>query len=214
MSQISDLLIAARVIAIVRGDHQQQIDEIARTLSENGVRAIEITLNSPGALEMIAHLSQHYGNRLLVGAGTVLDVEGVTQAAAVGARFIVSPDTYEPVIEAALNAGLEPLPGVQTATEARTAIRAGAKLLKLFPATMGGPDYLKQLRAPLHTAQFVPTGGISAANAGEYLRAGAVALGLGSWLVPSKFDGSSESVKQLAERAQALMGAVREALVE
>lgn len=211
MSEICQQIIDAKAIAILRGDHQQHLDVIARLLQEGGIRAIEVTLNSPGALAMIAHLAQAYGDQMLVGAGTVLDTDGVAAAAAAGARFIVAPDTFAEVIAAALQGGLEPLPGVFTATEARTAIRAGARLLKLFPAEQGGPEYLRQLRAPLHDAQFVPTGGISAENAGAYLKAGAVALGIGGWLVPAVFDASASACAGLSERAANLMRAVREA---
>lgn len=211
MRVIIDRLIEARAIAIIRGDYRQHIDTVARVLRDNGVTAIEVTLNSPGALDMIAHLAAVYGDRILVGAGTVLDAGSVKRAAAAGAQFIVAPDTYETVIASALAHGLEPLPGVLTPTEARTAIRAGARLLKLFPATLGGPDYLKQIRAPLHDAQFVPTGGITAENAAAYLQAGAVALGIGSWLVPSQFDGSAGAVAALGQRAAALMQAISKA---
>jgi 2-dehydro-3-deoxyphosphogluconate aldolase/(4S)-4-hydroxy-2-oxoglutarate aldolase len=209
MNELQSKLIHARAIAIIRGDYQLFIERIAQTLLENGVRAIEVTLNSPGALDMIARLSQVYGDQMLVGAGTVLDVQGVNQSAAAGARFIVSPDTCVEVIQSSLAQGLEPLPGVLTPTEARTAMRAGARLLKLFPATLGGVDYLKQIRAPLHDALFVPTGGISAGNAAAYLTAGAVALGIGSWLVPAKFDGSETAYEQLGQRAAQLMNVIR-----
>lgn len=211
MRDMIDRLIEARAIAIIRGDYHQHIDAVARALSDNGVTAIEVTLNSPGALDMIAHLAAQYGDRMLVGAGTVLDADSVKRAAAAGAQFIVAPDTYEAVIASALAHGLEPLPGVLTPTEARTAIRAGARLLKLFPATLGGSDYLKQIRAPLHDAQFIPTGGITAENAATYLQAGAVALGIGSWLVPSQFDGSAGAVAALGQRAAALMQAISKA---
>lgn len=211
MSEICQQIIEAKAIAILRGDHQQHLDTIARLLHEGGIRAIEVTLNSPGALSMIAHLAQAYGDQMLVGAGTVLDTDGVAAAAAAGARFIVAPDTFADVIAAALRHELEPLPGVFTATEARTAIRAGARLLKLFPAEQGGPEYLRQLRAPLHDALFIPTGGITAENARAYLKAGAVALGIGGWLVPAVFDASASACAGLSEHAANLMRAIREA---
>lgn len=199
-----------KVIAIIRGDVGQTIDTIAHALLEGGVTTVEVTLNSPGALTMIQHLSSHYGDRMLVGAGTVLETAGVKESAAHGARFIVSPDTFDEVIRAALDIGIEPIPGVLTPTEARTAIRAGARLLKLFPATLGGVDYLRQIRAPLDTAYFIPTGGITADNVADYLRAGAAAVGVGSWLVPSKFTGSEADVAGLTRRAYQLMEAVRQ----
>jgi 2-dehydro-3-deoxyphosphogluconate aldolase/(4S)-4-hydroxy-2-oxoglutarate aldolase len=211
MSAIRQEIIDAKVITIIRGDYQRHLDGIAQTLLDNGVRALEVTLNSPGALEMIAQLARGYGERMLIGAGTVLDGAAVQAAAGAGARFIVAPDTYAEVIETALALDLEPIPGILTPTEARTALRAGARLLKLFPATLGGIDYLKQIRAPLNDAHFVPTGGISAENAAQYLQAGAAALGVGSWLVPARFEGQDEEYRLVAERAAALMRAVRRA---
>jgi 2-dehydro-3-deoxyphosphogluconate aldolase/(4S)-4-hydroxy-2-oxoglutarate aldolase len=209
LTSIRQQIIDAKAITIIRGDYHQHLDTIARALLAHGVKAMEVTLNSPGALEMIAYLATNYGDRMLIGAGTVLDATGVAAAASAGARFIVSPDTFPETIQSALTHGIEPIPGVLTPTEARTAMRAGAVLLKLFPATLGGTDYLKQLCAPLNEACFIPTGGISAENAADYLHAGAVALGVGSWLVPPKFDGSVQAIATIEQRAAALMQAIR-----
>lgn len=207
MSSIQEDLIAARVVAILRGDYTETIESVVKALLAGGVRAIEVTMNSADALGLIQRLTELHSDQLLIGAGTVLTVEQVEQVKAAGGRFVVSPDTFPDVISAALESDLEPLPGVLTPTEARTAVRAGARLLKLFPATLGGPDYLKQIRAPLNDILFFPTGGITAQNAGEYMRAGATGIGAGSWLVPKAYDGSPNAEALLSERARELMWA-------
>lgn len=211
MNAITESLITARAIAIIRGDHTPRIREIASALLDGGVRAIEVTMNSPGAVDAIRILADEYGDRLLVGAGTVIEIEQVEAVADVGARFIVSPDTYPPVIVAARERGLATAPGALTPTEIRTAVRAGADFVKLFPATLGGPDYLRQIRAPLHDVKFVPTGGINAQNVAEYLKAGAVAVGFGSALVKNDFDGSPEAIAALTARAREIMNAIQTA---
>ncbi len=207
MSSIQEDLITARVIAILRGDYTETLESVVTALLAGGVRAIEVTMNSADALGLIKRLTDLESDQLIIGAGTVLTVEQVEQVRAARARFVVSPDTFTDVIAAALESDLEPLPGVLTPTEARTAVRAGARLLKLFPATLGGPDYLKQIRAPLSDILFFPTGGITAQNAGDYMRAGATGIGAGSWLVPSDYDGSPSAEALLTERARQLMWA-------
>ncbi len=206
---MNETLKAAKVIAILRGDFKASIRQIADALLDGGVTAVEVTMNSPHALEMIEILAHEYRAKMLVGAGTVTEVEHVRQVHAAGARFIVSPDTFPDVIHAALDLDIEPLPGAFTPTEIRTAQRAGARLIKLFPASLGGPDYLRQITAPLNDVELVPTGGITLENAADYLRAGGVALGVGSVLLPSSFDGSAQAVSSLTERARRLMAVVR-----
>ncbi len=206
---MKEALKAARVIAIVRGDYVETIHQIAGALLEGGVTAVEVTMNSRGALGLIETLAKEYGETMLVGAGTVVEVEHVRQAHEAGARFIVSPDTFPEVIRAALDCGMEPIPGAFTPTEIRTAQRAGARLVKLFPASLGGPNYMRQIRAPLSDVDLIPTGGVSLENAADFLRAGGVALGLGSVLLPSSFDGSAQAVASLTERARRLMEIVR-----
>ncbi|MCC6565411.1 MAG: bifunctional 4-hydroxy-2-oxoglutarate aldolase/2-dehydro-3-deoxy-phosphogluconate aldolase [Chloroflexi bacterium] len=193
------------IIAIVRGDHAAQVHTVATALYEGGVRAVEVTMNSPGALDMIAGLAAKWQDRMLIGAGTVLTVEQFDAAVSAGAQFVVMPDTFPPVIERARQRGIEPIPGAYTATEVRTAVRAGARYVKLFPAMPAGPKYLAQLRAPLDGVHFVPTGGIDDANLTDFVRAGAVALGIGSTLVSRRFDGSPTQMDNLRDTAQLLV---------
>ena len=180
----TSLITSTGIIAIIRGDYADTIEVLAEALYRGGVRVLEITLNSPNALQMIAALNRQWSGKMLIGAGTVLTAEQVSEAAVAGASFCVSPDVYAPVVERALHLGLEPIPGAFTPTEVRTAVRAGARFIKLFPAIAGGPEYLKQIRAPLNDVLFVPTGGVDESNLTAFVRAGAVAAGIGSSLVP------------------------------
>lgn len=193
------------IIAIMRGDYSiPDFLAIAETLIESSVSVMEITLNSSSALQAIGEVQRRFGEQVLVGAGTVRTAAQVEQAAGVGAQFIVSPN-FDPASVAVSQAhNLLHLPGVATASEAQNAFAAGCTVLKLFPADLlGGPAYIKALRAPLDDIEFAPTGGINAQNAREYKEAGAVAVGIGSWLVPK----SGWSKPEIAARARALRAA-------
>jgi Entner-Doudoroff aldolase len=177
-------LLESRVVAILRlRDHRLAVD-VAEALARGGVRVLELTQDDPGALKALRAVAAVPG--VIVGAGTVLDPATVPRLAEAGARFIVSPNTDPRVIGAALDAGLDPIPGALTATEVASAIEAGATLVKLFPAGPLGTAYLRALRGPFGQVDFVPTGGIAHTAVHEWLDAGAVAVGLGSDLVPAR----------------------------
>lgn len=194
------------LVAIMRGDFPvDAFLTIGDVLAENGIRVMEVTLNSAQAREAIPALRARFGEDLLIGAGTIRRVEQVDEALEAGAQFIVSPNFNPDAVARSQAAGVLHLPGVATPTEAENAFTAGCHMLKLFPAdVLGGPTYLKVIRAPLDDIDFVPTGGITPENAGEYRRAGAVALGLGSALVSK--DWTRENV---ATRARALVSSWR-----
>jgi 2-dehydro-3-deoxyphosphogluconate aldolase / (4S)-4-hydroxy-2-oxoglutarate aldolase len=200
------LITSTGIIAIVRGDYAAHIGELSAALYAGGVRVMEVTLNSPGALDMIAALAAQWTGRMLIGAGTVLTVAQVDAAATAGAAFCVSPDTFAPVVERAAGLGLEPIPGAFTPSEIRTAARAGARFVKLFPAMPAGPAYLSQLRAPLDDVLFVPTGGVDEGNLAAFVRAGAVAAGVGSSLVPKRLDSGDAQLAQIEAAARRLTG--------
>jgi 2-dehydro-3-deoxyphosphogluconate aldolase / (4S)-4-hydroxy-2-oxoglutarate aldolase len=203
MNDIKKTILKNRIIAIIRGDFRESILTIVGTLLANQITIIEVTLNSPQALAMIQDIAYEYGNIVHLGAGTVTSPEEVRKVAEAGGKFIVSPDTHPPVIQAARLRNLEPIPGALTPTEVLQAKRAGATFIKLFPASQMGPTFIKQLRGPIADLHYVPTGGITIENAASYLQAGAAALGIGSTLVPKNFDGSPSALTQLTERAQA-----------
>jgi len=189
------------IVAIVRGDFPaQKILEIGDALLAAPVLVMEVTLNTPGALELIRMLRDRFGENMYIGAGTVRTANQFDAAVAAGAQFTVAPGLNPAVVTQARKADILHIPGVYTATEAETACAAGSRLLKLFPANIGGPAYLKALRAPLDDVQFVPTGGIGPDNAASWATAGAAALGVGSSLVT----GPHQPMADLIQRARAL----------
>lgn len=197
------------LIAIVRGQFTvEQVLTIGETLAAAAVTVLEITLNTSDALLAIAQLRGRFSDSLLIGAGTVRTVAQWHQAYNAGAQFTVAPNLDLATVAAANEHQFLHLPGVFTATEAETAYRAGCRVLKLFPSDAVGPSYLKALRAPLDDVAFVPTGGITSANVGEYRRAGALACGIGSALV----SGPGQGLPELRWRAESLRQAWDEAL--
>ena len=192
------------IIAIIRGDFSaDEILRIGDALLAGTVKVMEVTMNSPSALTALPQLRDHYRAEMLIGAGTVRDVDQARQAYEAGAEFIVSPNLDLESVSFTRTNGLLHIPGVFTATEAQTAFKAGCRMLKLFPMEAAGPSYLKSLRAPLNDIDFVPTGGVSLENIADYASAGAVAVGLGSKLVLNR----KQSSEDLTSRAHALRAA-------
>ncbi|MQA96838.1 MAG: bifunctional 4-hydroxy-2-oxoglutarate aldolase/2-dehydro-3-deoxy-phosphogluconate aldolase [Streptosporangiales bacterium] len=195
-----------RLVAVLRlRDHGRAV-AVAETLVEAGVKVLEFTLDHPDALGAIRAVAGRLPEGAFIGAGTVLDTTQVAAARAAGATFCVSPHADPEVIAACRGAGLAPLPGIATATELVTARRAGATLLKLFPAGPLGVGYLKALRGPFADAELVPTGGVELDDIATWLRAGATAVGVGSSLVDRQ-----GTLDGLAERARRAVAAVRDA---
>ena len=151
-------------------------------LVEGGVEAIEVTLTVPGALEQIRRVDEAMGDRIVLGVGSVTDADQARQAVEAGARYVVSPVFKPEVIEAAHEMGAAAMPGCFTPTEAQTAHEAGADVVKVFPAGVLGMPFFKGVLAPLPHLRLMPTGGVTLDNAGDWLRAGAVAVGVGSAL--------------------------------
>jgi 2-dehydro-3-deoxyphosphogluconate aldolase/(4S)-4-hydroxy-2-oxoglutarate aldolase len=172
-----------RVVAIARRLDPATLPAIAEALAANGIRAFEVTLNSPGAIDSIRRLAAGpLAERLLVGAGTVLSVDEAAAALDAGARFLVTPHLDVELVAWAAERGVPILPGTFSPTEMLTAWRAGAAAVKLFPASVAGPAFIRDVRGPFPEIPIVPTGGVTVENVAEFLRAGAVAVGLGSWL--------------------------------
>lgn len=208
--ETANRLMAGGVVAIVRMDDARDLRQVAHAVKAGGVDAIEFTMTTPGALQIIERTAAELGDEVLLGAGTVLDPETARAAILVGARFIVAPTLSVPVIELCHRYDAAVLPGVLTPTEMLTAWEAGADFVKLFPATAMGPQYVKDLLAPLPQLRIVPTGGVNLENAGAFIRAGAAAIAVGSNLVDKK------AVKEgrwdlLTETASRFVSAVREA---
>ena len=168
-----------RVVAVARGRRPEQAERIAAALYAGGIRILEITMDSPGALESIAVLRN---GSMLIGAGTVMSREDGMAAVDAGASFVVSPHLDAAVVDAVAASGVPVIPGGLTPSEIVTAWGAGASAVKVFPSVAGGPEYLRALRGPLGHIPLIPTGGVTLDNARAFLDAGAVAIGLGGWL--------------------------------
>jgi 2-dehydro-3-deoxyphosphogluconate aldolase/(4S)-4-hydroxy-2-oxoglutarate aldolase len=198
--------LAGGVVAIVRGRRAEHLDAVLDVLVDSGIRSLEVTLNTPGALEAIRRACGRYGDDVSVGAGTVRTVADVEDAVAAGAQFLVSPHTDPALGNRARELAVAYLPGALSPTEIVAAWNSGAAAIKLFPARLGGPRYLRDLREPLPDIPIVPTGGISADNVAEWFAAGAVAVGVGGSLIGDALD--SGDLTGLAGRATELVKAV------
>jgi 2-dehydro-3-deoxyphosphogluconate aldolase/(4S)-4-hydroxy-2-oxoglutarate aldolase len=209
------------VVAVVRVDSEDEAIGATRALLKGGVRCIEITFTVPDAAKVIARVAEENqkGNfespegSLVLGAGTVTDTVQAQMAVEAGARYFVSPCVVPEVIETAQSLGVAMLPGAFTPTEVFNAFQLGGDIIKVFPATRLGPSYIKDLRAPLPHIPLLPTGGVDAANAGEWIKAGAVALGVGGKLV-DRAAIKAGNWDEITNRAQELIRAVRSAREE
>ena len=210
-----EVLSRIREIGLLPVLRAQSIDEavaLAEAIEAGGVRALEVTMTVPGALEVIRQLARETKGRILIGAGTVLDAETARACMLAGAEFIVSPALNLKTIEICRRYGVAVMPGALTPTEVVTAWEAGADVVKVFPcSSLGGASYLKALKGPLPQIELIPTGGVSLATAAEFLAAGAFALGVGGYLVNSKAiaEGKPEIVTETARKYVAIIAKYR-----
>jgi 2-dehydro-3-deoxyphosphogluconate aldolase/(4S)-4-hydroxy-2-oxoglutarate aldolase len=174
------------VVAVIRIRDAAKLRAVVDAIAAGGVRAIEVTMTVPGAVGLIATLAKSLPSEILLGAGTVLDAETARAVIDAGARFVVSPVLRPEVIVACHERGVPVAPGCFSPTEILDAHQRGADIVKVFPATALGPSYIKDVRAPMPQLKLMPTGGVTLDNAGDWIRAGAVAVGVGSALVDSK----------------------------
>ena len=174
---VIDRLISSGAVAIVRGPDQKTGQQIADAIVSAGLSCIEVTMTNPGAFEIITSLAKRDG--VCVGVGTILDPADVLRAKNAGASFIVSPNPDPAVISATKSAGLLSIPGIASATDVAVALKAGADVLKLFPASTYGPGHLKALRDPFPGNIWCPTGGMTTTSVAEWFAAGASLVGLG-----------------------------------
>lgn len=202
--QLTDILKREKLVAIVRGITKEQARTVGEGLTRGGVRLMEVTMNTEGALDMISDWRSRYDGTAYVGAGTVVDVDMAKEAVSAGAQFLISPNTDLAVIEYALERGIDIWPGAMTPTEIVAAYSSGAEIIKLFPMASLGLAYLKELQGPLSHIPLLATGGVTLDNLQDYFAAGAAAVGLGSALIP-KDALLTKDVKTVAERAQAFV---------
>ncbi len=199
------------IVAVIRGATAENIADIARALKNGGVKTLEITMETPNVLSLIERISGEFGDEVIVGAGTVLDPETARAAILAGAKFIFSPTVNPETIKMAKRYGVISIPGALTPTEILTAYENGADLIKVFPASVFGPRYIKDIHGPMPHIPLMPTGGLNADNVGEYIKAGAVAAGVGSSLVNTKKPMNREYLMELENKAARFVQKVKEA---
>ncbi|MEC0206100.1 bifunctional 4-hydroxy-2-oxoglutarate aldolase/2-dehydro-3-deoxy-phosphogluconate aldolase [Paenibacillus lautus] len=197
-----------KIVAIVRGITKEQAGFVGEGLSQGGIRFMEVTMNTKGALHMIQDWRARYDGDVYVGAGTVLDVEMAKEAVSAGAQFLISPNTDLSVIEFALEQGIDVWPGAMTPTEIVAAYAAGAEIVKLFPMASLGLSFIRELQGPLNHIPLLATGGVTLDNLPDYFHAGAAAVGLGSALLP-KDALMSDNMEEIKRRTAAFVEAAR-----
>jgi 2-dehydro-3-deoxyphosphogluconate aldolase/(4S)-4-hydroxy-2-oxoglutarate aldolase len=208
-SQIAGEIKSAILVAVIRTPKTELVLPVCEALLAGGISCLEITLTVPNALDAIRSISQRLGSSAIVGAGTVLDAGACRAAILAGAEFVVSPITRVEIVSVAHAANKPVMIGAYTPTEAQTAHEAGADFIKIFPADKLGPGYIKNLRAPLPHLQIVPTGGVDIQTAPEFLKAGCVALGVGSSLLSAEIL-KNENWAELTRLAKEFVRVVRE----
>ncbi len=194
------------VMAILRNKTAKESIDYGVALAEVGLEVMEVTLTNPEAIEAIKVLREKYPN-LLIGAGTVLNETDAKAAINAGAQFLVAPGVNKGMIEAALAQNVLPIPGVFTPTDVMQALEAGAKFLKIFPASILGVAYLKSIKDVFPQASWMPTGGIGLNNAQEWLEAGVVTLGAGGSLTKGPIDSAQQIAKDLLALVKKVRGA-------
>ena len=199
------------LIPVIRVSSAQEAVDVADAIKEGGVSFIEITMSVPGAIDTIKDLAKKYKDDIIMGAGTVLDPETGRAALLAGAQFIVSPMINLDLIQLAHRYSAVVIPGAMTPTEILTAWNAGADLVKVFPAAqLGGPEYIRAIKAPFPQILLVPTGGVNLQNAGAFIKAGSTALGVGGELVDKKAV-KEKKFKVITENTRAFLKAIKEA---
>jgi 2-dehydro-3-deoxyphosphogluconate aldolase/(4S)-4-hydroxy-2-oxoglutarate aldolase len=210
-TQKLDLIRETGVVAIIRAERSEQLISAADAIKKGGVRVIEVTMTTPGALRVIEEATARYGDDVLFGAGTVLDAETARSAILAGAGFVVAPTLNLEMIALCNRYSIPVVPGCYTPSEMLTAWEAGADMIKLFPASVGGPAFVKAVRAPLPQLAIIPVGGVNLSTAADFIRHGAAALGVGSALVnQALLDAGEGAMDELTRRARAFIEAVKE----
>ncbi|MDP6113834.1 MAG: bifunctional 4-hydroxy-2-oxoglutarate aldolase/2-dehydro-3-deoxy-phosphogluconate aldolase [Planctomycetota bacterium] len=204
IGQISEL----GIVAVVRTETAEQVKGVVNALLEGGVIAIEITFTVPNAVEMIRQTRHEYGDDILLGAGTVTTPSNAVAAIGAGAQYIISPNTNLEIIKLCNELDIAAMPGAMTPTEVVSAWQAGADTIKIFPAEILGPRYIKLLKAPLPNVPLMPTGGVVPDNVGEWLAAGSVAVGVGSALVDKQALATGE-FGIITEKAKEFLSAIQ-----
>ena len=205
------------IVPVVRAASVTEANRAVEAILAGGIPVVEITMTVPGAISVIREVVKQYGEKVLVGAGTVTNAEQAESSLRAGAEFLVSPGLSLPVLSVARASEKLAIPGALTPTELMNAEEHGAKLVKIFPCgNVGGPKYLKSLKAPFPSASLIPTGGVNAANAAEFIAAGAFALGVGADLVDAAAlrEGNLDKITTAAQELVSAVAAARAATGE
>ncbi len=204
-------IIDSKAVAVIRLADASKLIKVAEAIYEGGVSSIEITMTVPNALKVIKETAKAVGDRIFIGVGSVLDAETAQKAIDAGAKYVVSPIFKKEVVETAHKNNIPAMPGAFTPTEIQTAYEAGADIVKVFPADVVGMAFFKGILAPMPHLKLMPTGGVSLTNAGDWIKAGAVAVGVGSALLDKKAI-DSENYSLLTENAKTLMASIKQSL--
>jgi 2-dehydro-3-deoxyphosphogluconate aldolase/(4S)-4-hydroxy-2-oxoglutarate aldolase len=202
------------IVAVVRSPDSSQLVEVARALADGGVTVVEITMSVPYALDVVRQVRQALGDRVLLGAGTILDPETARAALLAGAEYLVAPTVNLDVIRLCQRYDKLVMPGAFTPTEVLTAWEAGADIVKVFPAEVVGPAFFKALHGPLPQVRLMPTGGVDLSTAAAFLKAGACCLGVGGQLVEPKAvtERNFDRIRDLARQFTAIVRQVRQGI--
>jgi 2-dehydro-3-deoxyphosphogluconate aldolase/(4S)-4-hydroxy-2-oxoglutarate aldolase len=201
------------IVAVVRSPDSQQLVEVCRALADGGVRVVEITMTVPNALDVLRQVRRELGDRVLLGAGTVLDPETARAVLLAGAEYVVAPTVNLDVIRLCRRYDKLVMPGAFTPTEILTAWEAGADIVKVFPADVVGPAFFKAMRGPLPQVRLMPTGGVDLTTAAAFLKAGACCLGVGGQLVEPKAV-AERNFERVRDLARQYIAAVKQARAE
>lgn len=194
-------MIDSGVVAVIRAESKEQGIKIIEAVKEGGIKALEITMTVPGAVDIIKEINEAYKNEdVIIGAGTVLDPETARACILAGAKYIVSPSLNIETIKLCNRYRVPIMPGVMTITEALTAMEYGAEIIKVFPGNAFGPSIIKAYKGPIPQGNFMPTGGVNLDNVSEWVKAGAVAVGTGSDLTKGAKTGNYERVTETAKK--------------
>lgn len=206
------LMIDTGIVAVIRASSSAELMDVIGALKKGGVRAIEVTMTTPNALDVIRETTERFGNEVLVGVGSVLDSETARMAMLAGAQFVVGPVLNLDMIKICKRYDKIVIPGAFTPTEILTAWEAGADVVKVFPATKLGPSFFKDVLGPLPQVRLTPTGGVTVETAPEFIKAGAVFVGAGGALVDKKAvaSGKFDVITETAERFVSAIRAARE----
>jgi 2-dehydro-3-deoxyphosphogluconate aldolase / (4S)-4-hydroxy-2-oxoglutarate aldolase len=207
--EILEELMRLGAIAVIRMSDSQKLLRVSEAIHKGGVSAIEITMTTPNALSVIENLSKTMGDEIIVGVGTVLDPQTAIDAINAGAQFVVSPFFKRDIVETVKKLNVPVMPGAFTPTEIQIAYEQGADIVKVFPADVVGMAFFKALKAPMPYLKLMPTGGVTLANAGEWLKAGACAVGVGTALLDKKAI-DENNYKKLTENAEILVKSIAE----